>query len=359
VDLFARHPLEAADATSRPVPCRYVTFAAHYAAPLVEEVGRLRPALIVYDTFAVVGRVLGRALGIPYVNVCVGHNMSPARAVQSLEGDPRVAPSEACLRAVAALRDRWGLPDAGPFAYFTGLSPFLNLYGEPPEFLRPEDRAPFEPLAFFGSLPAPGTAGPSPAPAPPRRDGEEEARLRVYASFGTVVWRYYEADARRALTALSAALGERADARVVVSLGGHALPDGTRTRLARPNVRIETYVDQWRVLQDATVFVTHHGLNSTHEAVFHGVPMLSYPFSANQQGLAARCRELGLAIPLVDAPRGAIDATGVHAALAELDARAAEVRTSLGRARAWELDVIRGRDAVIRRILALAGIPPD
>jgi UDP:flavonoid glycosyltransferase YjiC (YdhE family) len=85
VDLFGRYPVETADATSRPVPCRYVSYAGHYAEALVEEVGRLRPALIVYDTFAMIGVVLGRALGIPYVNVCAGHDMSPVNAIARLE----------------------------------------------------------------------------------------------------------------------------------------------------------------------------------------------------------------------------------------------------------------------------------
>ena len=48
------------------------------------------------------------------------------------------------------------------------------------------------------------------------------------------------------------------------------------------------------------VFVTHHGLNSTHEAIYHRTPMLSYPFFGDQPYLANRCRDLGLSVPLVD-----------------------------------------------------------
>jgi hypothetical protein len=127
VDLFECHPLDAADATSRPVPCRYVSFAAHYAAPLIDEMRRLKPSVIVYDTFAVIGFVLGRQLGIPYINVCAGHNMSPANAIASLEHDRRAILSDAFHRAIDTLRDRWGILDASPFSYFTGLSPFLNI----------------------------------------------------------------------------------------------------------------------------------------------------------------------------------------------------------------------------------------
>ena len=57
VDLYARRPLEAADATSIPFPSRFVTFAATYAGSLSEEIGALAPELIVYDTFTLAGPV--------------------------------------------------------------------------------------------------------------------------------------------------------------------------------------------------------------------------------------------------------------------------------------------------------------
>ena len=358
VDLFARYPLDAADAESRPIPSRYVTFAAHYAVPLIEEVARLQPSVIVYDTFAVVGYLLGRALGVPYVNMCVGHRMTPARARETLERDPRVATSEACRRAVDTLRDHWGIADASPFLYFTAVSPFLNVYCEPPEFLLPEDRAAFAPIAFMGSLPSPDTIGASWArSASP--NGQRGSALSIYASFGTVMWRYYADVALQALGALSDVVGGLPHAHALISLGGYALPEESRNRLERPNVHVADYVDQWKVLQeDASVFVTHHGLNSTHEAIYHAVPMISYPFSPNQQGLAARCQELGLAIPLVDAPRAPVSAGAVRAALAGLESEAARLAAGLGRARAWEIAVMNGRAEVIQRILDLAVEPP-
>ena len=358
IDLFHHYPLDEADATSRPIPSRYVSFAARYAAPLIEEVARLRPSVIVYDTFAVIGFLLGRQLGLPYVNMCVGHSMTPARALASLERDPRVAISKACHRAVDALRDRWGMPEAGPFSYFTSVSPFLNVYCEPPEFLRPEDRAAFEPIAFLGSLPPPEMGGPRPEPGEPLPDRRGDGVLRAYVSFGTVVWRYYEAVALQALGTLSDVLGTLEHAETVISLGGHALRPEARASLGRKNVRVADYVEQWHVLRDASLFVTHHGLNSTHEAIYHRVPMISYPFSASQQRLAARCQEFGLAIPLVDEPRDTVSPSAARAAFARLDEQAAGMETSLARARTWEIEVMDGRDAVIRRILELAGKPP-
>ena len=56
-------------------------------------------------------------------------------------------------------------------------------------------------------------------------------------------------------------------------------------------------MDQWAVLGETDLFVTHHGLNSTHEAIFNRVPMLSYPFFWDQPGLAAKCQAFGIARP--------------------------------------------------------------
>jgi MGT family glycosyltransferase len=348
LDLFARHPLDAADATSIPVPSRYVSFAAAYLEALCAEVAALAPALIVYDTFAVIAPLIARRLGIPYVNVCAGHAAVPARAVARLRADPRIATSAACLAAVRRLREVHGMAGASPFSYVEGLSPFLNLYCEPPQFLSTADRSAFEPLAFFGAL------------APDQRDanattpvfGRTHARLRIYVSFGTVIWRYFEEPAYAALDALADAFAD-VDVEVVMSLGGHELGGARRVRLARANVRVESYVDQWAALRDADAFVTHHGLNSTHEAIFHEVPMLSYPFFDDQPALARRCQDLGLALALVTEPRTPLArATALQVLRRLVDERRA-FAARLSEARSWELATIAGRDAVLDRILAL------
>jgi UDP:flavonoid glycosyltransferase YjiC (YdhE family) len=138
----------------------------------------------------------------------------------------------------------------------------------------------------------------------------------------------------------------------VVSLGGHELEPAARAALAHGNVRIEHWVDQWAALAAADVFVTHHGLSSTHEAIFRRVPMLSYPFFGDQPALAHRCQELGLALPLGDAPRAAIAPETLRAAVAratEDDAFAVR----LDEAHRWECRTLARRDAVLERLLAL------
>ena len=158
---------------------------------------------------------------------------------------------------------------------------------------------------------------------------------------------------RDALIALKTAIAHRPDVEAVVSLGG-AGPSDAAAWLSTPNVRVESYVDQWQVLSEATVYVTHHGLNSTHEAIYHRVPMVAYPFFFDQPALAARCIELGLSVPLADSPRGRVTPDAVLAALDRVAATRASMDAALDAARGWEEETIRGRPTVIRRVLALA-----
>jgi hypothetical protein len=110
VDLFAERPIDGADATSIPTPCRFVSFAGHYADDVVREVAALRPAIVVHDTFAVIGAAVANHLALPRVNVCAGHNLVPGPTVEALRQDPRLNISEACWRGVRALRERHGMP---------------------------------------------------------------------------------------------------------------------------------------------------------------------------------------------------------------------------------------------------------
>jgi MGT family glycosyltransferase len=348
VDLFARYSVEDADATSLPVPCRFVSFAGAYAEPLADEVASFAPDLIVYDTFSVVAPVIARSLGVPYINVCPNHAPVPERLLAALREDPRVAISDQCWAAVRRLRERHGMPGASPFSYVEALSPSLNLYCEPREFLAAEDRAALEPLAFFGSL-APNLQSRAAAVFPPTRRG-----LRIYVSFGTVIWWYFAARAVAVLDAISRACAGL-DVDVVIALGGHSLDAATRTALARPNVAIVDFADQWTALAEADLFVTHHGLNSTHEAIFHRVPMLSYPFFGDQPALAQRCQDLGLALPLVDAPGATVEPSDVRCAIEQIVAQRDVLAANLTTARAWELRTSAERDVIVDRVLALAG----
>lgn len=348
-DFFARFPLDGADAQSIPQPSRYVTFAAAFFEPMLAEIAALGPSLVVYDPFVVVAPLLARRLGIPYVSLRPGHAQVPARAVAAIRRDPRVATSDACLAAVERLRREHGIADAHPFLYLEGLSPHLNLYSEPEVYLSEEDRRALEPLAFFGSV------------APDLREAESRERpfagradrLRIYVAFGGIIWRYFTEAAYTVMASIADALPAD-EACVLVGAGGHVVPAETRRQLEREHVRIEDWADQWGALKDADLFVTHHGLNSTHESIYHRVPMLSYPFFADQPALAHRCQELGLALAFGPTLLAPLDAGAARRAVDTVRERRAAFDARLAEAHAWELDVIAARDSVLDRVLALA-----
>jgi len=353
-DLFRDRALDSADNRSRPIPCRYVSFAGKFAASVIREAEALKPDLVIHDAFAVIAVPVANRLGLPRVNICAGHNLAPGPTVAALCVDARVQIADECSRAVEILRTQFGIPDASPFSYITSLSPDLNLICEPPQFLTVTEREAFKPCAFFGSLPEPtpvtASSGSTQCQFP---SGDSSRSLRLYCSLGTVVWRYYADYAWAVLEALALAAQQCGDLQVVIGLGGQPIDSRCR-HLRGESVRVESYVDQWQLLQASDVFLTHHGLNSTHEAIYHGVPMLSSPFFSDQPGLARRCQAFGLAVPIVHGLRAPLTATDILNALDLVASRRGAMTARLDLARQWELEVMAARPAVIARIIALA-----
>lgn len=358
VDLYGPHPVEAVDGESIPVPSRYVSFAAAYADEVAARVAKLEPQLIVYDSFAVIGHVVGRMLGVPYLAVHVGHNENPVDQVRELQADGRVSISATCHRAAATLRGQYGVPEASPFSYLNGLSPYLNIYSEPPAFLSPEERRPFEPLAFYGCLPSLEDIGAIQESRDRDWFDREMGGFKVYVSFGTVVTGYWPREVLEALECIAGTIAELPDVRGLISLSGAELEPERVRALSRPNVSVFPYVDQWRVLGEANLYITHQGINSTHEAIFNCVPMLAYPFFGDQPALAAKCEQFGLSIRLSDVPRGPLTRERVRASIDEARRRAPQMRAALAEAREWEVALIADRGSALRQIEELIAASP-
>lgn len=344
VDLFEDRTLDQVDPSSRPNPSRSVSFAGVMGASVTERMRPHRPDLVLHDTFAVVGRVLASEFGVPAVNVQAGHALVPSVFLEQLKTDDRVAVSDVCWEAARTLRERHGMLDAHPFCYLDGRSPHLNLYCEPPQFLSPQEVAVFEPIAFVGSLPV--------GLPPARHRGGRGARL--YAAFGSSIWRYWTDEALETLRSVAAAAQHLPGVTVDIGLGGTALTTAQLSALAATGATVHENADQRALLAAADLFITHHGLNSTHEALQQEVPMLSYPFHGDQPAMAAFCASHDLAAPLPPAPRVA---PTVPEAVIAIDAAlepAGSRRAALAEAAGWEADVIARRPAALQLVLALA-----
>ena len=343
-DLFKNRSLDSADNESVPIPSRYVSFAACYAESIAKELKSLNVELIIHDAFAVIGLPAAKILGVSRVAICAGHNMPPAETVTQLQRDPRVRTSNACQRAVEHLKSRYGILNASPFSYFDSLSPRLNILSEPPEFLEDSERIPFAPYVFFGSLDHPFYQQYSTLRSPVK----SKQTVRVYCSFGTVAGRYFRGKIDNVVDCIIRAAIRLPNLHFVISGGGYDLSPETLLPL---NVSIRRFVDQPITLGQSDVYITHHGLNSTHESIYLQTPMISFPFFADQPKLAKRCQELGLAIPLKRDEKESVTEHDITAAIDCTLDNFDSMQAKLWEARQWEIQVVESRRSAVQEIL--------
>ena len=64
------------------------------------------------------------------------------------------------------------------------------------------------------------------------------------------------------------------------------------------NFIVKNYVPQTEVLKYTKLFITHGGMNSTHEGLYYGVPLIVIPQSADQPIIARQVSNIGAGIKL-------------------------------------------------------------
>lgn len=64
------------------------------------------------------------------------------------------------------------------------------------------------------------------------------------------------------------------------------------------NISVKSFVDQIAVLKKADIFLSHCGMNSVNESLYYQVPLVMYPQTSEQTGVAARVEQLGAGIRL-------------------------------------------------------------
>jgi MGT family glycosyltransferase len=104
-----------------------------------------------------------------------------------------------------------------------------------------------------------------------------------------------------------------------------------------PTVQVQPWFPQLAVLRQSAAFITHAGMNSIMEALYYGVPMLTFPQMPEQAVNADRVAALGLGRPLdlqavtADALRAAVDEVISDPVVrANLDQMRGEVRRAGG-----------------------------
>lgn len=131
---------------------------------------------------------------------------------------------------------------------------------------------------------------------------------------------------------------EQSDYQIVMSVGQY-------TAIAQLGPTPENFivcqsVPQLELLQRATLFITHAGMNSTNEALYYGVPLLAIPQATDQHYIARRIEQVGAGIRLLRKQvtasrlRNSADEIRTHANYAQASARIGESLRQAGGVRA-------------------------
>lgn len=83
---------------------------------------------------------------------------------------------------------------------------------------------------------------------------------------------------------------------VILSVGGQV--DPAQFGKLPENIAVYPSVDQIAVLEKADVFLSHCGMNSVSESLYHSVPLVMLPQTSEQGGVAVRTAQLGAGIRL-------------------------------------------------------------
>jgi MGT family glycosyltransferase len=84
------------------------------------------------------------------------------------------------------------------------------------------------------------------------------------------------------------------DTHVVMSVGKKNAIEDFGTIPA--NMSVHNFVPQLAVLRESSLFITHGGMNSVHEALWFGVPMIVVPQASDQLFVARRVESVGAGI---------------------------------------------------------------
>ena len=242
----------------------------------------LHPDCIVADSMAVWGKAIAMKLGIPFVSstTTFAFNQHSSKIMPQQPRDllKMLLAMPRANRHVRRLRNR-GYPVKDVLALISNDQNTHTIVYTSPEFQPCSETFSKEHYAFVG---------------PSVRQAESSVRKisdkLVYISMGTVN--------NDLLPLYKACIAAFANTKFQVILSVGALVDLADFGELPENVSVYPQVDQIAVLQQADVFLTHCGMNSVSESLYHGVPLVMRPKTSEQKGVALRTNQLGAGILL-------------------------------------------------------------
>lgn len=245
------------------------------------EMERLKPECIVADSMAVWGKAVALKLGIPFVSstTTFAFNRYSARIMKQGVGElcsilfamPKVK------KDIRRLRDK-GYPIHNILDIIQNDDKTDTIVYTSPQF-QPCAETFSDRYAFVG-----------PSIRPAREVVEKKREKLIYISMGTVnndLLPLYQ----NCIKALKDTPWQ-----VILSVGNQV--DLGRFGALPEHISVYPTVDQIAVLKKADVFLSHCGMNSVSESLYHSVPLVMLPKTSEQGGVAARTEQLGAGLRL-------------------------------------------------------------
>lgn len=244
---------------------------------------------IIHDSMFGCGRMLAQILKLPAINSCTSFAQTKESFNHIMEQFPINVPKDIVKpindkfqNLTAMVKEKYGVEIHSPYEVFCNPAPLTIVYTTR-EF-QPYGEAFDQTYKFVG-------------PSISSRLTQEsfdftaiKGKKPIYISLGTVF--------NRAIDFYKICIEAfgNTDHTIVMSIGN-------RTQVSDlgevpENFIVKNDVPQTDILQHTKLFITHGGMNSTHEGLYYGVPLIIIPQSADQPIIAGQVANMGAGIKL-------------------------------------------------------------
>jgi len=246
-----------------------------------KEMERLQPDCIVADSMAVWGKAVALKLGIPFVSstTTFAFNKHSAQIMKQSLGQlfGMIFSMPKINKDIKRLQDK-GYPVKSVLDIIQNDENTHTVVYTSSQFQPCADTF-NDKYAFVG-----------PSIRPVTEEIEKTKEKLVYISMGTVVNDMVSLY-RNCIKAFA-----DTDYQVIMSVGD--LVDMKELGEIPANISVHAHVDQIAVLAKADAFLSHCGMNSVNESLYYGVPLVMYPQTSEQGGVANRVTQVGAGIML-------------------------------------------------------------
>lgn len=246
-----------------------------------KEMERLQPDCIVADSMAVWGKAVALKLGIPFVSstTTFAFNQHSAKIMKQSLGQMfgMIFSMGKINKDIKRLQDK-GYPVKNVLDIIQNDDNTHTVVYTSPQFQPCADTF-SDKYAFVG-----------PSVRPATEQIEKTKEKLIYISMGTVVndLAVFYKNCIKAFV--------DTEYQVIMSIGN--LVDAKELGDLPANISVHEHVDQIAVLNQADVFLSHCGMNSVNESLYYEVPLVMYPQTNEQGGVANRVTQIGAGILL-------------------------------------------------------------